>query len=74
MKEIRLLKEKGKPDGQRGKEEVSLVSALMIQRMWRGFITRRRIKKRKMDEMLLIGMIQPPPVHSEVFKTTEKVF
>lgn len=70
MKEIRLLKEQGKPEI---KEEISYVSALMIQKMWRGFIDRRKVKKRKMEEMVLIGMIPPPVKESDIIAKLEAV-
>lgn len=31
------------------------LAALKIQKIWRGYITRRRISKRRLEEMLLIG-------------------
>lgn len=35
--------------------EIGRKAALKIQRVWRGFITRRKIKKQVLEEMLLIG-------------------
>lgn len=61
MKEIKYLKEKGKPDAGKEKAETGLIAALKIQKMWRGFATRRQTRQRKMQEMILIGMIPPPP-------------
>lgn len=55
MKNTREMKNRVK--GKQG-EEISNVgreSALKIQRVWRGFITRTKIRKQVVDEMLLIG-------------------
>lgn len=57
MKEIRMLKEKGKPDGVRTD---GLMAAMKIQKLWRGFTTRRKTRRRKLEEMYLIGMIPRP--------------
>lgn len=59
MKEIRMLKEKGKPDGVKEKTD-GLVAAMKIQKLWRGFATRRKTRRRKLEEMYLIGMIPRP--------------
>ncbi|RZC40926.1 IQ and AAA domain-containing protein 1, partial [Asbolus verrucosus] len=67
MREIRNMKEKTKPvlaegaseeDEQRG--GISLQAALRIQKIWRGYVARRATRRRKLQEMLLIGMIPPP--------------
>lgn len=55
-----MLKEKGKPDSGRG-DMSGLLAAMRIQKMWRGFATRKRTRRRKMEEMILIGMVPPPP-------------
>lgn len=57
MKEIRMLKEKGKPDNVRERTDGGLVAAMKIQKVWRGFATRRKTRRRKMEEMCLIGMV-----------------
>ncbi|KAL0819448.1 hypothetical protein ABMA28_007553 [Loxostege sticticalis] len=69
MKEIRLLKEKGRDQ----KGEMSSSAATAIQRVWRGFIARRATKKRKQEEQLLIGMELPPYYESEKIKKAEEV-
>lgn len=69
MKEIRLLKEKGRDQ----KGEMSPAAATAIQKVWRGFIARRATKKKKMQEQLLIGMILPPYKESEAGKRAEEV-
>ncbi|KAJ2953495.1 hypothetical protein O0L34_g1093 [Tuta absoluta] len=69
MKEIRLLKEKGRDQ----KGEMSASAATAIQRVWRGFIARRLTKKRKQQEQLLIGMELPPYKESEEIKKAEEV-
>lgn len=69
MKEIRLLKEKGRDQ----KGEMSTTAATAIQKVWRGFIARRVTKKRKREEQLLIGMELPPYIQSMEIKRTEEV-
>ncbi|XP_075983177.1 dynein regulatory complex protein 11 [Anticarsia gemmatalis] len=69
MKEIRLLKEKGRDQ----KGEMSATAATAIQKVWRGFIARRCTKRRKKEEQLLIGMELPPYMESEAIKKAEEV-
>lgn len=69
MKEIRLLKEKGRDQ----KGEMSASAATAIQKVWRGFIARRCTKKRKLQEQLLIGMVLPPYKKSEAIKKANQV-
>lgn len=59
MKEIKQLKEKGKPDTVKGSTD-GLVAAMRIQKVWRGFTTRRKTRHGKLEEMYLIGMIPRP--------------
>lgn len=61
MKEIRQLKEKGKTDGVSERTD-GLVAAMKIQKVWRGFATRRKTRRRKIEEMYLIGMVPRPQV------------
>ncbi|GBO98296.1 Dynein regulatory complex protein 11 [Eumeta japonica] len=68
MKEIRLLKEKGR--GEKG--EMSAAAATAIQRVWRGFIARRETKEES-GETLLIGMELPPYAESKTMKRAEEV-
>lgn len=69
MKEIRLLKEKGRDQ----KGEMTPSAATSIQRVWRGFIARRETKKRKQQEMLLIGMEMPVYKESEAINKADEV-
>lgn len=64
MKELKMLKEKGKIDGIKENNESGLQAAMKIQTMWRGFATRKKTRRRKMEEMILIGMVPPPPPSS----------
>lgn len=71
MKEIRGMRDKTKPPGQDDSREdeeklgkLSLSAAMCIQKVWRGYTTRRATRRRKHQEMLLIGMIPQPNVHS----------
>lgn len=63
MKEIRQLKEKGKPDGM--KDADGLVAAMRIQKVWRGFAERRKTRRGKLEEMYLIGMV-PHPIQRNI--------
>lgn len=73
MKEIRQLKEKGKPDPNKGKTD-GLVAAMKIQKVWRGFVTRQRTRRGKLDEMYLIGMIpRPDQVNHALLDEEEEV-
>ncbi|KAF5278089.1 hypothetical protein FQR65_LT03605 [Abscondita terminalis] len=70
MKEIRGMKERGKPvetteDDEDESQRLSLVAALRIQKIWRGYVARRQTRRRKLQEMLLIGMIPPPKTENE---------
>lgn len=56
-----MLKEKGKPESGRERDASGLLAAMKIQKMWRGFATRKRTRRRKIEEMILIGMNPPPP-------------
>lgn len=69
MKEIRLLKEKGRDQ----KGEMSASAATAIQRVWRGFIARRATRRRKQEEQLLIGMQLPPYIESKAMERAEQV-
>ncbi|XP_063931355.1 dynein regulatory complex protein 11 [Zophobas morio] len=79
MREIRNMKEKAKPilteggadeDDQRG--GISLPAALRIQKIWRGYVARRATRRRKLQEMLLIGMIpQPKTQNNDIIKDLE---
>ncbi|XP_013111393.2 dynein regulatory complex protein 11 [Stomoxys calcitrans] len=61
MKEIRMLKEKGKcEEKDKDRNDSGLVAALKIQKIWRGHTDRRKTRRRKLDEMILIGMLPPP--------------
>lgn len=59
MKEIRLLKEKTKADNIKEKSD-GLLAAMKIQKVWRGHTARRKTRRKKMEEMILIGMVQSP--------------
>nr|XP_023012366.1 IQ and AAA domain-containing protein 1 [Leptinotarsa decemlineata] len=73
MKEIKSMKDKSKPvqgddvvEGEDGRAGgISLSAALKIQKIWRGYVARRGTRRRKLQEMLLIGMIPPPKAKSE---------
>lgn len=73
MKEIRQLKEKGKPEGIRERSD-GLVAAMKIQKVWRGFATRRKTRRGKVEEMYLIGMVpRPNPKNTAAIEEMEKV-
>lgn len=61
MKEIRMLKEKGKNEEKdKSGNDSGLMAAMKIQKMWRGHTDRRKTRRRKLDEMILIGMVPAP--------------
>ncbi|KAG5885212.1 hypothetical protein JTB14_012235 [Gonioctena quinquepunctata] len=72
MKEIKSMKDKSKPmqgddvgEGEEGRTGgISLTAAMKIQKIWRGYVARRATRRRKLQEMLLIGMIPPPKTKS----------
>lgn len=75
MKEIKTMKDKSKvpfseeaKDGEDSKTGINLSAAMKIQKIWRGFIARRLTRRRKLQEMLLIGMIPPPKTKSLEFE------
>lgn len=71
MKEIRMLKDKGKAE-EKGKErsDVGLLAAVKIQKVWRGHTARRITRRRKQEEMILIGMV--PPTAAMLKRRVEK--
>lgn len=73
MKEIRMLKDKGKTTEEKGKggTDSGLLAAMKIQKMWRGHTARQKTRRRKLEEMILIGMV-PPPVQVQK-KAAEKM-
>lgn len=74
MKEIKQLKEKGKPDST-GSRTDGLIAAMRIQKVWRGFTTRRKTRHGKIEEMYLIGMIPRPEKRDEApIENNKKVF
>ncbi|KAF5278955.1 hypothetical protein FQA39_LY05633 [Lamprigera yunnana] len=71
MKEIRGMKDRSKPvdateENEDESQRLSLVAALRIQKIWRGYVARRQTRRRKLQEMLLIGMIPPPKIENEL--------
>ncbi|XP_055386862.1 dynein regulatory complex protein 11 [Condylostylus longicornis] len=70
MKEIRILKEKGKSE-LRNQAESGLIAAMKIQKAWRGYAARKKTRRRKMEEMILIGMI--PPASKKKSEAIEKM-
>jgi IQ and AAA domain-containing protein len=71
MKEIRSLKEKsgGKPEQR--KAETGFMAAMKIQKMWRGYISRTQTRKKKLEEMVLIGMLPNPKYNSSIQENAE---
>lgn len=71
MKEVRAM---NKPDaGDVELSDIARKAAMKIQRVWRGFITRRKIRSRVVEEMLLIGMLPPNTVDTEEQQKAEEV-
>ncbi|XP_020283087.1 IQ and AAA domain-containing protein 1 [Pseudomyrmex gracilis] len=75
MKEIREMKERSitKPEVEEKDEECERLAALKIQKLWKGYITRRRIRKRRLEEMMLIGMLQPSQIITENVRQVERL-
>ena len=74
MKEIRLMKEKVKTSEiTEGKAFDGSFAALKIQKTWRGYNTRNKMKRRKLEEMLLIGMLQPSFTNVQARRKAEEV-
>ncbi|XP_014471228.1 PREDICTED: IQ and AAA domain-containing protein 1 [Dinoponera quadriceps] len=74
MKEIREMKERSsKPEAEEEDETSGKLAALKIQKVWRGYITRRWVRKRRLEEMLLIGMLQPSQVVTENARQVERL-
>lgn len=71
MKEIKQLKEKGKPDAVKDRTD-GLVAAMRIQKVWRGFTTRRKTRHGKVEEMFLIGMIPKLERQNEVLLENDR--
>jgi len=57
MKEVREMKERSitKLETEEKNEASEKLAALKIQKVWKGYVTRRYIRKRRLEEMLLIG-------------------
>lgn len=73
MKEIRILKEKDKLDLEKDdKIDSGLIAAMKIQKIWRGFTDRRKTRRKKLEEMMLIGMI-PQQNQQKRFEIMEKM-
>ncbi|XP_011311368.1 IQ and AAA domain-containing protein 1 [Fopius arisanus] len=75
MKEIREMKERStiKSDVEPSDPVKEITATMKIQKVWRGYITRQRMRKRRIEEMLLIGMVQPSQVVSENFRQAERI-
>ncbi|XP_076395728.1 dynein regulatory complex protein 11 isoform X2 [Megachile rotundata] len=74
MKEIRRMKEKSmiKTEAEVHDELSKTVAIIKIQKVWRGYITRQKIRKKRLEEMLLIGMLQPSQIVTENARQAEK--
>nr|XP_033333762.1 dynein regulatory complex protein 11 isoform X2 [Megalopta genalis] len=75
MKEIRKMKERStvKPEMDILGVLCEKTAAMKIQKVWKGYVTRRKVRKRRLDEMLLIGMLQPSQEITETARQAEKV-
>lgn len=62
MREIRLQEERERMAANRGAPTLdNELAAVRIQKIWKGFSVRKRIKKERADEMIFIRMTEPPP-------------
>ncbi|GLH14336.1 Spastin [Gryllus bimaculatus] len=73
MREIKLMKEKSKVEPSEGKQVDGAFAARLIQKVWRGYNTRRKMRRRKIEEMLLIGMLQPTYTVTDARQKAEEV-
>ncbi|KAK9309172.1 hypothetical protein QLX08_001123 [Tetragonisca angustula] len=75
MKEIRQIKDKSviKAEAEVKDESNEKAAVIKIQKVWRGYVTRCKIRKRRLEEMLLIGMLQPSQEITESARQVEKV-
>ncbi|PBC34020.1 IQ and AAA domain-containing protein [Apis cerana cerana] len=75
MKEICQIKDKSaiKTETEIKNEPNKTIAAIKIQKIWRGYLTRFKIRKRCLEEMLLIGMLQPSQEITENAKQVEKI-
>lgn len=49
------------------------MAALKIQKVWRGFASRTQTRKKKMEEMILIGMLPDPYRDTKFLENIENV-
>lgn len=58
MKEIREIKDRSTAKHEVDEDDgsIGISAALRIQKVWRGYTTRRKIRTRRIEEMLLIGI------------------
>ncbi|XP_006618831.1 dynein regulatory complex protein 11 isoform X2 [Apis dorsata] len=75
MKEICQIKDKSaiKAETEIKNEPNETIAAIKIQKIWKGYLTRFKIRKRCLEEMLLIGMVQPSQEITENAKQVEKI-
>ncbi|XP_076620749.1 dynein regulatory complex protein 11 [Colletes latitarsis] len=75
IREIRKLKEKSvfKAEIEVQDKSTERAAAMKIQKVWRGYVARRKIRKRRLDEMLLIGMLQPSQEVTESARQAERI-
>ncbi|XP_025270729.1 dynein regulatory complex protein 11 isoform X2 [Camponotus floridanus] len=75
MKEIRKMKERSttKPEIVDEDDTGEKLAALKIQKVWKGYITRCHVRKRRLEEMLLIGMLQPSQIITENARQAERL-
>ncbi|CAB0029137.1 unnamed protein product [Trichogramma brassicae] len=77
MKEILDMKERSSIRAAEAKDArdplIAERSALLIQRVWRGWRARARVRQRKLDEMSLIGMLPPAQQLTETARKLERI-
>ncbi|XP_075925316.1 dynein regulatory complex protein 11-like isoform X2 [Petromyzon marinus] len=60
MQEIRMEEERERKAKERGAVTMDItVAAVIIQKMWKGFMQRRRTKREREEEMIFLGMTLP---------------
>ncbi|CAL7939548.1 unnamed protein product [Xylocopa violacea] len=75
MKEIRQMTDKSviKSESEVRDELKERAAVIKIQKVWRGYATRCKIYKRRLEEMLLIGMLQPSQEITENARQAERI-
>ncbi|XP_017764087.1 PREDICTED: IQ and AAA domain-containing protein 1 [Eufriesea mexicana] len=75
MREICHVKDKSaiKAEAEVKNESSEKAAVIKIQKVWKGYVTRCKIRKRRFEEMLLIGMLQQSKQITENARQAERI-